>query len=61
MLHQGDDVVPIPGSKPVPHLEESVAAVDLELSREDFARIEEAFPKGRPAGDRCADTSTVNH
>jgi aryl-alcohol dehydrogenase-like predicted oxidoreductase len=59
VLHQGDDTVPIPGTKHVRYLEENVAAVDVELSVGDLARIEEAFPKGA-AGERYADMSSVN-
>jgi aryl-alcohol dehydrogenase-like predicted oxidoreductase len=60
VLNQGDDVVPIPGTKHVRYLEENVAAVDVELSAGDLARIEEAFPKGATAGERYADMSSVN-
>jgi aryl-alcohol dehydrogenase-like predicted oxidoreductase len=60
VLHQGDDIVPIPGTKHVRYLEENVAAVDVELSVSDLARIEEAFPKGATAGERYADMSSVN-
>jgi len=60
VLHQGDDIVPIPGTKHVPYLEENVAAVDVELTADDLARIEEAFPKGATAGERYADMSSVN-
>jgi aryl-alcohol dehydrogenase-like predicted oxidoreductase len=60
VLHQGDDIVPIPGTKHVRYLEENVAAVDVELTADDLARIEEAFPKGATAGERYADMSSVN-
>jgi aryl-alcohol dehydrogenase-like predicted oxidoreductase len=60
VLHQGDDIVPIPGTKHVRYLEENVAAVDVELTAGDLARIEEAFPKGATAGERYADMSSVN-
>jgi aryl-alcohol dehydrogenase-like predicted oxidoreductase len=59
-LAQGDDVVPIPGTKRVRYLEENAAAADLSLGAEDLARLEEAFPKGATAGDRYPDMSTVN-
>ncbi|MFC6089502.1 aldo/keto reductase [Saccharothrix lopnurensis] len=42
--HQGDDVVPIPGTKRVKYLEENVAAADLVLSPEDLRAIEDAAP-----------------
>jgi aryl-alcohol dehydrogenase-like predicted oxidoreductase len=60
VLHQGDDIVPIPGTKHVRYLEENVGAVEVELSAADLARVEHAFPKGATAGERYADMSTVN-
>ena len=52
LLHQGDDVVPIPGTKRRKYLEENAAASDIALTYEDLARIEEAMPKGAAAGER---------
>lgn len=52
VLAQGDDVVPIPGTKRRKYLEENAAAVDLVLTRADLARIETAVPKGSAAGER---------
>ncbi|HEX3807707.1 MAG TPA: aldo/keto reductase [Gaiellaceae bacterium] len=60
VLAQGDDIVPIPGTKRVKYLEENAAAVDVELTEDDLRRLEEAFPKGAAAGDRYSDMSTVN-
>jgi aryl-alcohol dehydrogenase-like predicted oxidoreductase len=60
VLHQGDDIVPIPGTKHVSYLEQNLRALDVELSADDLARIEEAFPKGVTAGERYPDMSTVN-
>jgi aryl-alcohol dehydrogenase-like predicted oxidoreductase len=60
VLAQGDDIVPIPGTKRVKYLEENAGAVDVELTDDDLRRIEEAFPKGATAGDRYPDMSTVN-
>jgi aryl-alcohol dehydrogenase-like predicted oxidoreductase len=60
VLAQGDDVVPIPGTKRVKYLEENVAAADVVLSPNDLQRLEDAFPKGSTAGDRYPDMSTVN-
>src|SRR3954466_15505296 len=60
LLHQGDDIVPIPGTKRVKYLEENVAAADIELSEEDLARIDEAAPAGAAAGDRYPDMSPVD-
>jgi len=52
LLAQGEDIVPIPGTKRRKYLEENAAAVDLELSPSDLARIESAVPKGSAAGER---------
>jgi aryl-alcohol dehydrogenase-like predicted oxidoreductase len=60
VLAQGDDVVPIPGTTRPAHLEENVGALDVELTADDLAQLEEAFPKGATAGDRYADMSSVN-
>ena len=49
VLHQGDDVVPIPGTKRRSHLEENVAAADVELTAEDLRRIAEALPQAAGA------------
>ncbi len=60
LLHQGNDVVPIPGTKRRTYLEENVAALDIALSGADLARLDELAPKGATAGDRYGDMSTVN-
>ncbi len=60
VLGQGDDIVPIPGTKRVRYLEENVAAAGVELGPDDLARIEQAFPKGATAGERYSDMSSVN-
>ena len=52
VLAQGDDIVPIPGTKRRRYLEENVAALDVTLSPEDLAAIEEIAPPGAAAGDR---------
>ncbi len=52
VLAQGDDVVPIPGTKRVKYLEENVAAADVRLSAGDLAALEAAFPRGAVAGER---------
>ncbi|HEV7587420.1 MAG TPA: aldo/keto reductase [Longimicrobium sp.] len=49
---QRDDVVPIPGTKRRKYLEENVAALEVELTPDDLARIEEVAPKGVAAGER---------
>jgi len=60
VLHRGDDIVPIPGTKHVRYLEENVKALDVELSADDMQRIDEVAPKGVAAGERYPDMSTVN-
>jgi aryl-alcohol dehydrogenase-like predicted oxidoreductase len=60
VLAQGDDLIPIPGTKHVAHLEENVAAAEIELSEEDLRRIDEVAPAGAAAGDRYADMSPVD-
>jgi aryl-alcohol dehydrogenase-like predicted oxidoreductase len=60
VLSRGDDIVPIPGTKRVRYVEENAGGLGLELSDDDLARIEEAFPRGATAGDRYADMSSVN-
>jgi aryl-alcohol dehydrogenase-like predicted oxidoreductase len=52
VLAQGDDVVPIPGTKQIRYLEENIAALDFELTAEDLAKLDEAFPPGVATGDR---------
>jgi len=49
---QGDDIVPIPGTRTVAHLEENVRALDVALAPGDLARIDAAVPKGAVAGAR---------
>ena len=58
VLGQGDDVVPIPGTKRRTYLEENIAAVDVGLSADEMAWLEEHV--GEPAGDRYADMGSVN-
>jgi len=60
VLAQGDDIVPIPGSKSRKHLEENVAAAEIELTPEELARIDEVAPKGVAAGDRYPNMALVN-
>jgi aryl-alcohol dehydrogenase-like predicted oxidoreductase len=60
VLHRGDDIVPIPGTKRIRYLEENVGALGVELSPEDLDQIEEVFPRGATAGERYPDMSTVS-
>ena len=52
LLAQGDDVVPIPGTRRVERLDENAAAVDVRLSAEDLQRIDAALPLGAASGER---------
>ncbi len=52
VLAQGDDIVPIPGTKRRKYLEENAGAVDVKLSSEDLRRLREVFPAGAAAGLR---------
>ncbi len=60
VLHQGEDVVPIPGTKRRTFLEQNVAASELELSGDDLRRLDEVAPADAAAGSRYADMSSVN-
>ncbi len=52
LLAQGEDIVPIPGTKRRKYLEENAGASGVELTEEDLGRIEEAMPRGSAAGER---------
>jgi aryl-alcohol dehydrogenase-like predicted oxidoreductase len=52
VLAQGQDIVPIPGTKRRKYLELNAAAADVILSQEDLARIEDVFPKDSAVGSR---------
>ena len=60
VLAQGDDVVPIPGTKNIKYLDENIAALDVQLSAGDLQLIDAAAPKGATAGARYANMSNVN-
>jgi len=62
LLAQGQDVVPIPGTKRVKYLEENVGALDVQLTPEDLRRINEIAPQGIAAGTRYPEggMATVN-
>ncbi|HET6998937.1 MAG TPA: aldo/keto reductase [Solirubrobacterales bacterium] len=59
VLAQGEDIVPIPGTRHIAYLEQNVAAGEVELSDEDLRRIDEVAPVGVAAGDRYADMSPL--
>jgi aryl-alcohol dehydrogenase-like predicted oxidoreductase len=52
VLAQGDDVVPIPGTKRRKYLDENIAALDVKLSDEDLQRLDRILPPGAAAGER---------
>jgi len=52
VLARGEDVVPLVGARTRARLGESLAALDLRLTPEDLARVEQAVPAGSAAGDR---------
>ncbi len=52
IMAQGNDVVPIPGTKRRKYLEQNAEAADIMLSQEDLARIEDVFPKDAASGQR---------
>lgn len=60
LLAQGDDIVPIPGTKRRTYLEENVVATTITFSKEELDRIDEVAPKNVAAGDRYPDMSSVN-
>ncbi len=59
VLHQGSDVVPIPGTKRRAYLEQNVEAVEVTLGEEDLRRIDEVAPVGAAAGARYPDMSRI--
>ncbi|MBK5228311.1 MAG: aldo/keto reductase [Actinobacteria bacterium] len=60
VLSRGEDVIPIPGTKRVKHLETNAAALDIEFTDEELERLDEAAPPGVAVGDRYPDMSSVN-
>jgi aryl-alcohol dehydrogenase-like predicted oxidoreductase len=52
VLAQGQDIVPIPGTKHPRYLEENIGALNVHLTDEQLRRLDEAFPVGVPAGER---------
>ncbi len=57
LLHQGEDVIPIPGTKRVSTLEENVGAAALILTDDQMRALSGLFPPGAAAGDRYPDPS----
>jgi len=55
VLAQGDDIVPIPGTRRRTRLEENLKSLDVQLTGEDLRRIEETFPRGIVSGERYSE------
>ncbi|HTC19398.1 MAG TPA: aldo/keto reductase [bacterium] len=60
VMAQGEDIVPIPGTRKISRLEENAGALEVKLTDEDLSRLNEAFPKGAAEGQRYPDMSAVN-
>ncbi|PWJ53981.1 Aldo/keto reductase family protein [Quadrisphaera granulorum] len=60
LLAQGDDVVPIPGTKRRTYLAQNLASTEISLAPEDLARLDAVLPVGIAAGDRSPDMSSVH-
>ena len=52
ILHMGDDIVPIPGTKRISYLQENIDAVSIRLSESDMTRLDKALGAGRVSGPR---------
>ena len=52
VLAQGEDIVPIPGSRSRAHLEQNIGALTIQLDGQDLAAIAAVFPGGAAAGSR---------
>ena len=52
LLHKGDDIVPIPGTKRRKYLEENVAAADVRLTRDEMATLDAALAPEKVSGPR---------
>jgi aryl-alcohol dehydrogenase-like predicted oxidoreductase len=63
VLAQGEDIVPIPGTRRMDNLEENVTAVEIELTEDDLTAIDAVAPVGVAAGERYAPAGmkTLNH
>jgi aryl-alcohol dehydrogenase-like predicted oxidoreductase len=54
-LAQGEDIVPIPGTKHIRYLDENIGALDVKLTDEDLQRLDAILPPGAAAGQRYAE------
>ncbi len=59
LLAQGEEIVPIPGTKRQKYLEQNAQAVNLKLTPDDLARIDQALPRGAAAGERYPEQAMV--
>ncbi|SER36844.1 Predicted oxidoreductase [Faunimonas pinastri] len=59
LLHQGEDIIPIPGTKRIAYLEENAAAADIRLTQDEVAAIDRAVPETAVAGARYAETQQI--
>ncbi len=60
LLHRGDDIVPIPGTKKPSRVEENAAAADIELSPDEIAQLDATVPRDAVKGQRHWDMTAVN-
>jgi aryl-alcohol dehydrogenase-like predicted oxidoreductase len=60
VLAQGDDLIPIPGTKRRKYLEENVGALEVDLTIEDLEKIDEIAPKGAAAGTRYPEAAMAS-
>ncbi len=60
VLSQGENFVPIPGTKRTKYLRENVGAADVTLSDNDLRRLDEIAPKGAASGERYPDMSSID-
>ena len=61
VLHRGDDIVPIPGTKRIARLEENARAADIHLDAEDLRKLEDAIPQQEVRGERHWDMAAIDH
>jgi aryl-alcohol dehydrogenase-like predicted oxidoreductase len=55
VLAQGDDIVPIPGTRRRRHLDDNIGALDVQLSKDDLQRVADVIPADAIAGQRYAE------
>jgi aryl-alcohol dehydrogenase-like predicted oxidoreductase len=60
LLAQGEDIIPIPGTKRIPYLKENIGAVEIQLTSKDLKRINEIAPRGVAIGDRYQSMEGLN-